>query len=91
VIEYVIRSRPHPEQGYRSALGILRLGEKFTTSRLERACEKALSIQAPGYRSVKTLLEQRMEAAPLRDDQAGDEDEAAQLGSANVRGRKYYN
>jgi len=90
VIEYVIRSRPHPEQGYRSALGILRLGEKFTTTRLELACEKALSIHAPGYRSVKTLLEQRMEAAPLRDDEVITGD-AEQLGAANVRGRKYYN
>jgi hypothetical protein len=91
VVEYVIRSRPHPEQGYRSALGLLRLGEKFTASRLERACERALLIQAPSYRSVKTLLEQRMEAAPLRDDEASADDASTQLGAANVRGRKYYN
>lgn len=91
VVEYVIRSRPHPEQGYRSALGLLRLGEKFTASRLERACERALLIQAPSYRSVKTLLEQRMEAAPLRDDEASPDDASSQLGAVNVRGRKYYN
>jgi transposase len=90
VIEYVIRTRPHPEQGYRSALGILRLAEKFSPTRLEQACEKALAIQSPGYRTVKTLLEQRMEAAPLPAGDARTEDTVAQLGAANVRGRGYY-
>jgi hypothetical protein len=90
VIEYVIRSRPHPEQGYRSALGILRLAEKFSPTRLEQACEKALAIQSPGYRTVKTLLKQRMEAAPLRGGEADCENGAAHLGAANVRGRGYY-
>ncbi len=64
--------------------------EKFDPTRLERACEKALAIQSPGYRTVKTLLEQRMEAAPLRSAEASSEDEVAHLGAANVRGRGYY-
>jgi transposase len=90
VIEYVIRSKPHPEQGYRSALGILRLAKKFDPSRLERACEKALAIQAPSYKAIKTLLEQRMEAAPLRGAEPATDDAAAHLGAGNVRGRGYY-
>lgn len=90
VIEYVIRSKPHPEQGYRSALGILRLAKKFDPSRLEQACERALAIQAPSYKAVKTLLEQRMEAAPLRGGDSAAENTAAHLGAANVRGRGYY-
>ncbi|MGH7461529.1 MAG: IS21 family transposase, partial [Longimicrobiales bacterium] len=80
LIEYVIRSKPHPEQGYRSTLGILRLAKKFEPSRLEQACEKALAIQAPSYKAVKTLLEQRMEATPPRGEAAA-EDAAAQLGA----------
>jgi hypothetical protein len=84
LIEYVIRSKPHPEQGYRSALGILRMAKKFSPSRLEQACEKALAIQAPSYKTIKTLLEQRMEAAPLRSGEAGAEDAAAHLGAAMV-------
>ena len=39
----------------------------------------------------QTLLEKQMEAAPLRDTQTADDDTTGQLGSANVRGRKYYN
>jgi transposase len=90
LIEYVIRSKPHPEQGYRSALGILRLAKKFSPSRLEQACEKALAIQAPSYKTIKTLLEQRMEAMPLRGGEAAADDAAAHLGGTNVRGPGYY-
>jgi transposase len=89
-IEYVIRNKPHPEQGYRSALGILRLAKKFDPGRLEQACEKALAIQAPSYKAIKTLLEQRMEAAPLRGAEPATDDAAAHLGAGNVRGRGYY-
>jgi len=90
VIEHVLRTRPHPEQGYRSALGLLRLTGKFTAQRLEQACERALAIQSPGYRTVKTILKQRMESAPMRDADTRTEDATAQLGAANVRGRDYY-
>jgi hypothetical protein len=51
----VIRSKPHPEQGYRSALGLLRLADRFDKVRLEKACERAIAIRAPGYRTVKII------------------------------------
>jgi hypothetical protein len=60
------------------------------TSRLEQACERAISIRSAGYRTVKTILKRRMEAAPLPD-QAQAADSTAELGAANVRGRRYYN
>jgi transposase len=92
LVEHVIRTKPHPEQGYRSALGILRLGKKFGEARLERACEKAFAIQSPSYKTVKTMLKQRMETAPLPDVDHGtrNEETGAHLGGANVRGRDYY-
>lgn len=89
LVEHVIRSKPHPEQGYRSALGILRLSKKHGVERLECACDKAFRIQSPCYRTVKTMLAQHMEAAPLR----GEQDTAADadhLGAENVRGGGYY-
>jgi len=45
-----------------------------------------LLIQAPSYRSVKTLLEQRMEAAPLRDDEARPDDASSQLALSAITG-----
>ena len=88
VIEYVIRSKPHPEQGYRSALGILRLSQRFTPTRLELACARALDIRSPHYRTIKTMLKQRMESA-MTSTAAGN-DPTATLGAANVRGPRYY-
>jgi hypothetical protein len=90
VVEHVIRSKPHPEQGYRSALGLLRLSDRFGTERLERACDRAIAMRSASYRTVKTMLKQRMESAPLFD-QTQPQDPAADLGTVNVRGRRYYN
>lgn len=89
LVEHVLASKPHPEQGYRSALGILRLSRRHDPARLERACAKALRIRAPSYKTVKTLLAQRMESVPLRESSAPSE-EGAPLGAANVRGPGYY-
>ena len=90
LVEYVIRSKPHPEQGYRSALGILRLADKHGKERLERACDKALRIGSPSYRTAKTMLEQRMESVPLRGERELVAENSESLGAANVRGRGYY-
>jgi hypothetical protein len=93
LIEHVIRSKPHPEQGYRSALGILRLSNKHGKERLELACAKAFAIRSPSYKTVKTMLEQRMEGAPLRSDARSQEHKVElcdSLGADNVRGGGYY-
>jgi transposase len=89
VVEHVIRSKPHPEQGYRSALGILRLSRKFGPARLEQACERVIAIRSATYQTVKTMLKQHMESAPSEPDLF--EDATASLGGQNVRGRRYYN
>lgn len=90
LVEYVIRSKPHPEQGYRSALGILRLADKHGKDRLERASDKAFQIGSPSYRTVKTMLAQRMESVPLRGEPSAAAESSEHLGAANVRGRGYY-
>lgn len=59
LIEMVLATRVHPQQGFRSCLGILRLGQRFGPERLEAACLRALSIGATSYRSVRSILETR--------------------------------
>lgn len=93
LIEHVIRSKPHPEQGYRSALGILRLSKRHGAARLELASAKAFAIRSPSYKTIKTMLEQRMEAAPLRGEAKRSDradDPATSIGATNVRGSGYY-
>ena len=42
----ILESRPHPEQGYRAGIGILRLARHYGAARLEAACDRGLDIGA---------------------------------------------
>ena len=61
LIERVIASRPHPQQAYRACQGILRLGKSYGDARLEKACVRALAIGATSYKSVESILKNRLE------------------------------
>lgn len=56
LVERLMRERPHPEQGYRSALGVLGLERRFGKDRLEAACERALVHSTVRYASVQSIL-----------------------------------
>lgn len=53
----ILQERHHPEQGYRSCLGLIRLSRRYEPARLEAACERALAAGARSYKNVKTILE----------------------------------
>ncbi len=53
----LLKRRAHPEQAYRSCLGILRLGDKYGADRLEAACKRAITCGAFSYKSVRSILE----------------------------------
>jgi transposase len=61
VVEQVMARRPHPEQGYRSCLGILRLADQYTPARLEAAAQRACRLEAYAYRSLKSMLEKQLD------------------------------
>ena len=61
----ILDSKPHPEMGYRSCLGILRLGQRYSTERLEAASRRALATGACSYQSVKSILERSLDRQPL--------------------------
>jgi transposase len=52
LVKGVMESRPHPEHGYRTCLGIMRLGKRYGTTRLEAACRRALTVRALSYPEV---------------------------------------
>ena len=56
LVEAILADRPHPEQGYRSCLGLLRLGKRYGDQRLEAACGRALTVKARSYRHVASIL-----------------------------------
>ncbi len=57
----ILADRPHPEQGYRSCLGILRLARRYGEVRLEAACERALAAGARSYRHVDSILKHSLD------------------------------
>lgn len=68
VISQVL-SRPHPQQGFRSCLGILRLAERFGQDRLEAACRRALLLGACRYKSIESILKRGLDRQPLPEQQ----------------------
>ncbi len=85
IAEQIIRSKDHPEQGFRSALGLIRLEKVYNKTRLINACKRALHYQLTGYRSVKSILENRLDELALPQTK----DHPPVLHN-NVRGYQYY-
>ena len=86
VIEHVLHQRRHPQQGYRSCLGILRLSQSFGEARLEAACERAIAIGAPSYGSLKSILKHGLDIKRL----SAPAQTSLPLEHANVRGPHYF-
>jgi len=63
LLEEIMEHRTHPEQGFRSCLGIIRLSKAYSPERVEKACKRALEIEAYNYRSVKSLLQMGLEGS----------------------------
>jgi transposase len=86
LVETIMRTKPHLEQGFRACLGILKLAKTYGDVRLEAACQRRLSIGARTYGSIASILKTGLDRA-FHDDPAP---EAAPLLHANIRGRGYY-
>jgi transposase len=65
LVAAIMASRPHPEQGFRSCLGIFRLGRRHGPERMEAACARALAVGAISYRSIDSILKAGLDRAPL--------------------------
>lgn len=92
MVQKILESRPHPEQGYRSCLGLLRLGKTHGPERLEAACRRAVALKAYSYPSVDSILKKKLETEPLPA-QLEPVKPHSVVNSAphrNVRGKDYY-
>jgi transposase len=83
--EAVMADRPHPEQGFRTCLGVLALARSYDPARLDAACRRGLSIRARSVASIRSILKTGLDRAFL-------EEETGQLPlqHPNIRGRGYY-
>ncbi|MTH94850.1 IS21 family transposase [Roseibium sp. RKSG952] len=81
----VMRRRKHPEQGFRTCLGVIRLADTFGPDRLEAACERALEINVYSYTSLQSILKNGLDRAAR--EQATD---APAIHHPNIRGPGYF-
>lgn len=65
VVDRLLVARKHPQQAYRTCLGVIRLGQTYGDDRLEAACHRALHVNAVAYRSIESMLKTGMDKKPL--------------------------
>jgi len=85
LVDLILRSKPHPEQGFRSCIGIVRLIKRYPVERIEAACARALTLNTRSYTSVVTILRNKAENPT-----SSTTEESQVLVHHNIRGAGYY-
>ena len=78
-------ARKHPEQAYRTCLGILGLAKRYSPARLEAACRRANAARICSYRGVNNILKNKLDQQPLKA-----EADQPLPSHENIRGKNYY-
>lgn len=85
-IVHILNKKQHPEQAYKSCVGILSLAKKVGNERLIRACRRGIDYGTYNYKSIQQILEKGL-------DHQTEDDETQQLKMPlhdNIRGEEYY-
>lgn len=85
LIDVILGSRPPPEQGFRSAIGVLGLVKRYGQERVDAACARALLLNVRSYKSVTAIFNNGTDRT------APPAEEALILFHTNIRDRSYYN
>lgn len=84
-VEKILSTYVHPQQGFRSCLGLIRLASKYSKDRLEIACLKLLAVGTPSYRGAKSILSKGLDQQVLNETTP-----ATPIKHDNLRGPGYY-
>jgi transposase len=90
LVTHILENKPHPQQGFRSCLGIIRLGKQYSKERLEAACAYALSINGFFYKSVQSILKNRLDQKHTLLPKKEESPRPLPLQHPNIRGKEYY-
>ena len=90
LVEKVIAAKAHPQQGFRACLGILRLGKKYGPERLDAACHRALMIGAASYKSIESILKNRLDQQPLPESKPVTSSPVTLQKHEYIRGQNYF-
>lgn len=83
--EAVMTDRPHPEQGFRTCLGILSLARNYDRTRIDAACRRGILIKARSVASIRSILQNGLDKAFLEETP-----EHEPLRHGNIRGQEYF-
>ncbi len=86
LVEAIMKAKPHPEQGFRASLGILRLARSYGSARIEAACRRGNDIGATSYGSIKSILQHGLDRAYANEKLP----EEPPIQHGNIRGTGYY-
>jgi len=90
VVIHLLERMPHPEQGYRACLGLMRLSRQYGNARLEAAATRAVTLGAMRYRSVASILKSGLDRAPLPTSSPQQNTLSLPATHENLRGPNYY-
>ena len=68
LVEAILAAKRHPEQGFRSCLGILRLAKTYPAERMEAAARRCLRARAYNFQSMDSILKNQLDRLPLPGD-----------------------
>jgi transposase len=86
-VKAVMEGRTHPQQGFRTCLGIISLGKEYTQERLEAACSRAMTIGSPSYKSIQAILKKGLDRLPAQKEEPR---QSSFITHSNIRGPQYY-
>ena len=86
LVHDILATRTHPQHGFRSCLGLMRLGQRYGDGRLEAACRRALALGTNAYKSVESILKNGLDKKPLPPPTP----EAPVIEHLNLRGPDYF-
>jgi transposase len=90
LFESIMRAKPHPEQGFRSCLGIISLVKSYGLARVEAACRRGNDIGATTYGSIASILKNGLDRAYAERAFAREAANDTPFHHGNIRGRDYY-
>ena len=98
LVSEIFKRKEHPEQAYRSVLGVIRLAKTCGEARMERASARALALDSPSYKTISSMLKHRMENEPVGSDpsprqtemQFESQTKLSRAPHEHVRGKGYY-
>ena len=87
LVTHILETYPHPEDGYRKCMALIRTSKKYGPARVDAACRRAITIGSPNRKSVEMILKRGLENAPVP---APSDEPQLSLHHENVRGSEYF-